>query len=89
VNFGVKHGGLAGRTLSAAGTRRNYLTPRAPATEDSVDEEISFRLQEIESNLVGIVKSLLAPVFHVFDFAEFVDSVYEDIVNKFVQGTVT
>ena len=45
--------------------------------------------QEIESNLVGIVKSLLAPVFHVFDFAEFVDSVYEDIVNKFVQGTVT
>jgi len=89
VSFGAKHGGLAGRILSASGNRGHYLMERAPAAEDIVDKETSFRLEEIESRLVEIVKGLLAPVFLVFDFAEFADSVYEDIVNKFVNGTVS
>jgi hypothetical protein len=87
VHIGIRHGGLAGRLLSAVGNRTVF--PRNPSTEDEVDWEIQNPLTSIESEIVEIVKQLTKPLFVVFDFFELSDSIYSDIVNNFVNGKVT
>jgi hypothetical protein len=86
VNFAVRHGGLSGRRMSS--TTSGFFRDGATAAENTIDEETSFPLEEIESNLVGIVKRLLASLFVVFNFTELPDSVYENTVSKFAQGIV-
>lgn len=88
VNVGIRHGGLSGRVLSAAGSERSLIS-NPSTTEGEVYAEISAPLTRIESNLVELVKNLIRPLFMVFDFYEFDDTVYADIVNKFVEGKVT
>lgn len=87
VNVAVRHGGLKGRFIGSSSPGR-ILSPRAASTEDEIDCEVRTSLQEIESNLVPLVKQLVAPVFVLFDFFELADSVYEHIVNSFVDGRV-
>lgn len=84
VNISIVHGGLKNRVLTSIGGRhllRNYTT-----TENEVRTTISPKLLTIETNLVNLVKEVLAPVFMVFDYFEPSDSVYADIVNNFVAG---
>ena len=87
VNVAIKHGGLKGRFIGSSITGRDFI-PRAPSTEDETEVELKTSLQEIESNLVSLVKQLVAPVFVLFDFFELGDSGYEEIVNGFVNGRV-
>ena len=54
-----------------------------------LDTGITFTLDEIESHLVEKVRELVAPLFTVFDFFDLAMTVYEDIVNRFVQGEVS
>jgi hypothetical protein len=44
---------------------------------------------ELESRLVENVKTLLAPLFVLFDFFEVGDQIYVEIVDKFVSGQVS
>jgi hypothetical protein len=44
------------------------------------------RLEQLESELVSLVKEILAPLFALFDFFELNDRVYKYIINKFVPG---
>jgi hypothetical protein len=46
------------------------------------------RLEQLETDLVPLVKEVLGPLFALFDFFQLSDRVYEDIVNKFVEGRV-
>jgi hypothetical protein len=87
VRIAIRHGGLRGRIIASSSLSR-YLRPYAPAVEDEVEIEVNTSLQEIESNLVSLVKQLVAPVFVLFDFFEIGDAIYEEIVNAFVAGRV-
>jgi hypothetical protein len=80
----VAHFGLAGRTLTSAGGRR-IVSPRG-AVDDRSESEAVVTLGSISENLVNDVHRLTAPLFMLFEFAEFSDKVYEDIVRKFEKG---
>ncbi|MGE3598353.1 MAG: toll/interleukin-1 receptor domain-containing protein [Dehalococcoidia bacterium] len=80
----VTHFGLAGRILSSAGGRR-YVSPRT-SVDDRCESEVVVTLGEISETLVTDVQRLTAPLFMLFEFAEFADKVYEDIVRKFENG---
>ena len=84
----VRHGGLKGRVLTAASPGR-YVRSGNPSEDDDSESVVSGTLDEIEANLGKHVKRILAPVFALFDFAEFNDSVYDGIVNSFVAGKVS
>lgn len=87
VCIGIRHVGLRGRILAAAGGERLLFRKRS-TIENEVYSEISAPLSQIESNLVELVKKFTQPLFVVFDFFEVEDKVYEDIINKFVEGKV-
>jgi hypothetical protein len=87
VNLTIRHGGLKGRFIGSSSPDR-YLRSRAATVEEETEAELRTSLQEIESNLVSLVKQVVAPIFILFDFFELGDEVYEDIVNNFVNGRV-
>ena len=87
VNTAIKHGGLSGRSIGPSNPNR-HIRPYVPASEDETEVELKTSLQDIESNLVSLVKQVVAPILVLFDFFEVGDSVYEDIVNNFVAGRV-
>lgn len=88
VSFAVRHGGLKGRVLTTSNPNRDMSLPRR-AEEGEIEAEITATLDEIETRLVENVRQLVAPLFTVFDFFELNSKVYEDIVNRFVQGEVS
>jgi hypothetical protein len=88
LTVAVRHGGLDGRVLTASSSNRS-LHRILTSAESEIDIEITATLDEIEAELVQKVKELVAPLFQLFDFFELNDSVYEDIVNRFVKGEVT
>jgi hypothetical protein len=87
INFGIRHAGLNGRTLSSMNSDRDLFI-EYKAIEDQSDTEIKFSLQEIEADLSNLVKQIVTPLFTLFDFFELTDIVLEDIVNKFVRDLV-
>lgn len=88
IQFSIRFTGLKNRILSAANTSRRHSIHRRQCIEDEMGAEVSASLQEIEANLVQLVKHLLCPVFILFDFFQPADAIYEDLVNKFVRGEV-
>jgi len=50
---------------------------------------IRFTLESIESDIVHLVKVFCNPLFVLFDFEEFDDGVYVQLVTDFVSGRVT
>jgi len=86
VHLAIKHSGIKDRILTSSNPAR-HLRTRSKSIENQVEEEIIFTLQEVESKLVDLVKQLTNPLFMMFDFFELADSVYEDLVDKFVGGT--
>ncbi len=88
VSVAIRHSGLKGRILTSSTPSRDLSFER-PSEEDEVDTEVTGTLDQIEANLVRNVKQIVAPMFILFDFFELSDSVYEDIVNRFVAGEVS
>ena len=84
LSIRVAHFGLAGRTLSSAGGRR-YVSERQ-CIDNRCESEIVVTLGTIRESLVAAVQRLTAPMFMLFEFTEFADSVYDDIVRRFEEG---
>lgn len=84
VRMTIKHSGLKQRSLLSGNPRRIVVENRR-ATEDAVEATQVFGLNEVDSKLVELVKGFLAPVFEVFDFCEFKDQIYSQIVDGFVK----
>ena len=57
--------------------------------EDECEIAVRLALADIEKDLVSQVKAFAAPLFTLFEFQEFGDFVYEDIVNKFAEGLIS
>jgi hypothetical protein len=84
----VAHRGLTGRELTSAGINRMTL-PSAPTQEDESRSNIVVSVGSIRETIVDDVRRLLAPLFMLFDFREFDEGVYRDIVTRFVKGEST
>ena len=56
--------------------------------EETAESELLTTVGELNLRLVDNVKALLAPVFVLFDFAEIADSVWTDIVERFIAGEI-
>ena len=58
-------------------------------TEDQITTGVNSSLQEVEASLTEFVKQLTVPMFALFDFFELDDSIYQQIVEAYVDGRVT
>jgi len=87
ISFRVKHAGLSGRTLGSASFNRIILP--ATAHENDSEVEIVVIVGSVRQTLAANVQSLLGPMFLLFDFREFSEKVYGDIVNRFAMGEAT
>ena len=80
----VSHNGLAGRTLTSAGGNRRVL-PRV-SRESTSESEIVVTLGKMRGTLVDDVRRIVEPMFMLFEFQEFAESIYTDIVRRFENG---
>jgi TIR domain-containing protein len=82
----VTHRGIRGRKLISASSSR-YVVPRHTEEEASTSE-IETVLETMKQTRVEDVKRILEPMFMLFDFQQFNDVVYEELVRKFEQGQI-
>jgi hypothetical protein len=87
MSIRVTHRGLRGRTMDSSNFNRDVW--ERTTTEDSAQAEIVIEVGEVRASLIEAVQKLVAPMFMLFDFAEFSDSVYTDIVRRFEKGEVS
>jgi len=83
VRMTVKHGGLKGRELKAAESARKLYESRVTVENES--DQTQSRLVDVESDLVELTNKFLAPLFALFDFCTFSDSVYHSVIEAFVK----
>jgi hypothetical protein len=87
VQMEIRYVGFSGRILAAAGGRRVVFDNRV-AVENETEHVEEFRLGDIETKLVSLVRAFCDPLFVLFDFFRLEDSVYEEIVAAFRTGKV-
>jgi len=86
IEITIRYGGMRGRSLR----RQPPSMPPPWENTNSLEDEIPippvvFRLGDLDSNMVGLVKKLCEPLFVLFDFASFKDETYEKIVSDLVR----
>jgi hypothetical protein len=86
ITFRFTHGGLDGRTLGSASSNRSVF--RRSSNESRSSSEFTGVLGDLQKSRVGDVRKILEPMFMLFDFMQFNDEVYEDIVRSFEVGRI-
>lgn len=89
INVYISHHGLDGRILAASNSDRMMTLNRRKCTESSSNWHGAVMLDSIESELETHVKSVLAPVFMLFDFWEPADSVWKSVIDEFLASHVS
>jgi hypothetical protein len=84
----VSHRGIAGRKLTSSSPNRMLGLPRV-SHEASSEAEIVVTVGKMRESLVSDVRRIAEPLFMLFDFQEFQEVVYTDIVGRFEKGEVT
>ena len=84
----LRYGGLNGRVLRTS-SRNRHMTGSHTCSEDQITTDYNGSLQEVEASLTEVVKQLTAPMLGLFDFFELDDSIYQQIVEAYVDGRVT
>jgi hypothetical protein len=84
LSIRVGHRGLVDRTLTSAGGRR-HVSPKK-CLEQNSECEIVTVLGSMRNTLVADVQRLLEPTFMLFEFTQFNENVYSDIVRRFEKG---
>jgi len=87
MSLSFVHQGLAGRTLSSASPRRHVWerTTKETKSEGLITDSVAG----LRSNILEHVIKIAEPMFMLFEFAAFDRSIYEGIVNGYVDGRVT
>jgi len=88
VLISIKHGGLAGRLLSTSNNNR-HLSREAHSMSDVVESTDTYKFSQIENDLNAIVKKVCSSIFEQFDFYEFNDSIYNEIIDNYLNGQTT
>ena len=84
----LSYGGLKGRMLGTSSPNQ-LMSGTYTCTEDQITTGFNGSLQEVEASLTEVVKQLTAPLLSLFDFFELDDSIYQQIVEAYVDGRVT
>lgn len=84
----VTHRGIAGRMLGSSNPRRT-LSLQSQTQADESQTELVEEIGLLRDNMVGDVRQIAEPLFMLFDFTEFEDRVYEEIITSFVNGRAT
>lgn len=85
----IRYGGLKGRKLTNASPSRLLPFDYPESQEDDVETSAAFRIGINAREIATLVKALCEPLFMLFDFHQFQDSVYGQIVSDFIQGKVS
>jgi hypothetical protein len=88
INVRVRHQGLSGRKLASSSPSRMLFEDRT-SDSDVMTVGLIVTVDQMRSEVAGFTQAICAPLFQLFDFAEFAPSIYDDIVGKFVEGVVT
>ena len=83
----LRYGGLDGRVLRS--TFNRHISGSRTCFEDQITTSYDGSLQEVEAGLTEVVKQLTAPMLGLFDYFELADSIYQEIVEAYVDGRVT
>jgi hypothetical protein len=83
-----KHKGLKGRALSSSSPNRPIFEKQI-SVADETETTLIVAIGDIRKNVTALVRDVCAPMFEQFDFMHFGDTVYDDIVQNFVNGVVT
>ena len=83
----ITHVGIRGRRLAAASQNR-HMHAGAKSIEDESSSTIEASLDALEAHLPAYVRSIVDPLFELFDFQRFEPAVLDEIVNNFVEGRV-
>jgi cellulose biosynthesis protein BcsQ len=81
IFFSCRWTGLSGRTVRPAEPTRMLAARKT--LEDEVATSVNVTIARIHSDIVGVVKQLLEPLFVLFDFLRFDDGIYKQIVETF------
>ena len=84
----MTHRGIAGRTLSSSNPQR-HLSLARKAQADESQTEIVEDIGQLRACIVDDVRKVTEPLFMLFDFMQFDDKVYEEIVREFIKGRAT
>jgi hypothetical protein len=84
----VKHKGLKGRELSSSSRDRALFDKRVTDADES-ETTLTIDVGQIQPSIVELARGVCAPLFEKFDFMQFQDPIYEDIVRRFMEGVVT
>lgn len=87
VSIRVVHRGLKDRQLGSSSFNR--LIRSAATREEESQSEIVLEIGQIQPELVDGVRKVTEPLFMLFDFSEFSEEIYIDIVRRFEAGEVT
>jgi hypothetical protein len=83
VRIIIEHAGLENRQLKSA-DRARIRAVRRPSDVDRAKASIEVVIGRIESDLVELVKTIAEPLFEIFDFHRFDDSVYRGLVDHVI-----
>ncbi len=83
----LRYGGLNGRILRTSSPNRHMFGSRK-CSEDQITTSYNGSLHEVEGSLAEVVKQLTAPMLALFDFFELDNSIYQEIVEAYVDGRV-
>jgi hypothetical protein len=89
VQLRIGYAGLRGRRIKSAGNRRPLLGDFVNQKEDEVSSEVIFRLDQVESEITDLVRSLCRPLFMLFDFFDVDQGVWDALVKNFVAGKIS
>ena len=89
VEMTVRYGGLRGRRLTASSISWIDIAHGENLHEDMVRiSPITFRLGDVETDIVDLVRKLCEPLFVIFDYSSVPEDIYRQIVTDFMKGKV-
>lgn len=87
IRIRIEHNGLKGRELLNASPYRFFVAGKMTKENVSVSE-LTTILGTMNETRVNDVRKIMEPMFMLFDFQQFQESVYEEIVRNFERGIV-
>ena len=85
VHIMIRHSGLKYRLLLATSPERSLTLINRTCVENEIERIYQIPLTTIEADLVSAVKQYAQPLFALFDFQEFHDKVYRQIIEEYTR----
>ena len=88
VSVTMSHGGLTDRRMSSSTSSRR-LSGLYKAAVDKSTTTVEFVIGELDAELSDLVQAIAAPMFELFDFFQLNAAVFDEVIDRFVDGEVS